>query len=194
MIDSQYRKPYQKYFLDSIANHTIIRSLSPTLITCLGLCIGIIIPISLFYHRSFLAIFFLLLSGFLDTLDGTLARKQEKSSPKGALLDILSDRIVESAIIIGLYLYDTESRAIYALGMLAASYLCVTSFLTVGIFTQNDGTKSFHYSPGLMERTEAFFFYLLMILLPSQFFWLAITYILLVSITALIRTVEFTHR
>ncbi len=194
MIDSYFRAPYQKYFLDPIVRIKKIAAVHPSSITLAALLSGLCIPLSLCMDRSYLAIFFLCLTGFFDTLDGSVARATNRISHKGALLDILSDRAVEFFVMVGLYLYDPSGRAFFIIGMLGASYLCVTSFLTVAIFTQNDGTKSFHYSPGFMERAEAFLFYLLMIWVPSHFSWLSITYILLVSITALVRTVEFTRK
>ncbi len=137
------------------------------------------------------AIAFLLLSGYLDTLDGSLARRCNKTSPFGAALDIISDRIVESAAILGLFLVEPGARGLPCLMMLASTLLCVTTFLVVGIFTQNTSEKGFRYSPGLMERAEAFALFIAMIALPSAFLFLSWLYTLLVMATALIRLYQF---
>jgi len=50
------------------------------------------------------AIIMLLISGFMDALDGALARIYEKASAKGGFLDSLIDRYVDSAVYIGIIL------------------------------------------------------------------------------------------
>jgi phosphatidylglycerophosphate synthase len=143
---------------------------------------------------SFIAVLCLALSGFLDTLDGSIARHTQRASPKGAALDIISDRVVEFVIILSLFLIDPASRALPSLFMLGSVLICITSFLIVGIFTQNESQKSFHYSPGLMERAEAFIFFAAMILFPLAFPVLSALFSLLVAITALIHIFQFFHQ
>ena len=75
--------------------------------------------------------------------------------------------------------------------MLGSVFICVTSFLIVSLFIPNTGEKSFHYSPGIIERAEAFFFFSLMILLPQYFTVLSLIFSLLVFLTAFIRIKEF---
>jgi len=138
-----------------------------------------------------MACLFLLLSGYLDSLDGAYARLTSKTSQKGAVLDIISDRIVELAIVIGLYLLHPEIRDLAIVLMLGSMFLCITSFLVVGIFNQNDGQKSFHYSPGIIERPETFLFFIAMIFLPQFFSLLAFIFVCLVLLTAFVRLRQF---
>lgn len=140
---------------------------------------------------SLAACIFLLLSGFFDTLDGTLARHKKLVTSFGTVLDITGDRLVEFSLILGLYLFQPEARGLACICMLGSVLLCVTSFLVVGIFTENQSEKSFHYSPGLIERAEAFIFFLLMILFPEWFFFLALLFSLTVFLTVLVRLWEF---
>jgi phosphatidylglycerophosphate synthase len=136
----------------------------------------------------------LILSGFMDTLDGSLARLYAKDSPKGAAMDIITDRVVEFAIVLGLYSVDPSSRALAVILMLGSILICITSFLIVGIFTENNSEKSFFYSPGIIERAEAFILFAAMMLLPSAFFFLSYLFSFLVLTTALIRMVQFLKR
>ena len=69
--------------------------------------------------------------------------------------------------------------------------MCITAFLVVGIFSAKEGEKSFYYSPGLVERAEAFLFFIAMMLLPNYFNQLAYSFILLVFITALFHLFQF---
>lgn len=124
-------------------------------------------------------------------LDGSLARHQNKTSPIGAALDITADRLVEFAIILGLFLIDPHKRGLLCLLMLGSVLLCITTFLVVGIFSENQSEKGFHYSPGLMERTEAFAFFALMMLFPIYFTPLAAIFSALTFFTAGKRLYEF---
>jgi len=194
VIDSSFRHPYERLVIHPLLRWSLVKRLSPSAITLLGTLTGAIIPLFLYLHRPLFALLFLGLSGFFDTLDGSLARHLNCTSPKGAVLDIVSDRCVEFAIILGLYLFEPRARASLALGMLGAVFLCVTTFLVVAIFEENSSEKSFHYSPGLIERAEAFIFFVLMILFPSLFASLAILFISLTLLTACIRIRQFTSR
>ena len=141
-----------------------------------------------FYKAAVLAI---VLSGFIDTLDGAIARFHQSSSPKGAILDITSDRAVEFSIILGLFFVSPETRGLPCILMLGSVLLCITSFLVVGIFKDNESQKGFHYSPGMVERTEAFAFFIALILLPEYFLILSIVFSILVFLTAFRRIFEF---
>lgn len=190
MIDSHFRTPYQKRIINPLLKWSFLTRFSPNLLTLISLLSGLIVPFLLAYHFSFIALVFLLFSGFLDSLDGSLARKQNLTSNRGAVFDIISDRIVESSVIIGLYAYN-PSRGLLCLLMLAAALFCVTSFLVVAIFKENTSEKSFHYSSGLIERAEAFIFFSLLISFPSYFTPLAVVFIGLMIFTALQRTYQF---
>ena len=123
-----------------------------------------------------------------------MARYQGKAGNRGAMLDILSDRAVESSVILGLYAVDPHSRGWFCLFMLASVLLCVTTFLVTGIFVQQKSEKSFYYSPGLMERSEAFIFFGLMITFPAAFTPLSSSFSLLVGWTAIKRLYDFSRK
>jgi phosphatidylglycerophosphate synthase len=190
MLETIARETYQKYCVNLFAAQ-LARIINPNFITLLAVLFGLSIPILLIKNHPDIAVLMLLLSGYCDTLDGTIARFQNKTSDFGTILDIMGDRIVECAVIFGLYMVDPQARGTIAFGMLISIILCITSFLVVGIFTQNNGQKNFHYSPGLMERAEAFIFFIAMILMPSYFNQLGLTFIILVCWTAFRRIVNF---
>ncbi|MCP3679332.1 MAG: CDP-alcohol phosphatidyltransferase family protein [Gammaproteobacteria bacterium] len=104
-----------------------------------------IIPL-MYAHHTLWAVTVLLLSGYFDALDGTVARASGRSSAQGTMLDIVSDRVVEFAVIFALFLADPLQRGAWCLLMLGAVFICVTSFLVVGIFHENTSHKGFHYS------------------------------------------------
>ncbi len=193
MLEAHLRTFYQPVmtapFIKKIANY-----IEPEQLTYAGCFFGIAVIPALIFHAPLLAISLLLLSGCLDMLDGAVARAAKKQSTRGAVLDIVSDRIVEWSVMAGLILCDPGTRAIYGFIMLGSCYICITSFLVVGIFTPNQDQKGFYYSPGLMERAEAFIFFILMIGMPRLFPLLAILFSALVLYTAYVRVHEFVQQ
>lgn len=190
MLEKNLRHHYQKWFVDPVAG-AIKHHLNPLYITILSGLLGLLVIPALYYSKIPLALLLLIVSGYLDTLDGTVARRTKTSSAFGAAMDIVTDRLVEISAVIGLWLVDPTHRGFSSLLMLASMLLCITSFLVVGIFTSNDSHKGFHYSPGIMERAEAFIFFILMMLLPTYFVPLSILFIILVMLTTAIRLIEF---
>lgn len=190
MLEKKLRHHYQTWFVDPIAK-AIQHRINPLQMTMLSGLLGLLVIPALYYSKIALALLLLVASGYFDTLDGTVARQTKTSSDFGSVMDIVTDRLVEISVVIGLWLVDPTHRAFLSLLMLASMLLCITSFLVVGIFTSNDSYKGFHYSPGIMERAEAFIFFIFMILLPMYFAPLSILFIILVMLTTAIRLIEF---
>lgn len=189
MIDSYYRKAYQNVCVDPLL--PFFCRLSPQTVTLSSCLVGFVVCPLIIFDFPWIAFLALLVSGFLDTLDGSLARYLHRITSKGAALDIVCDRLVEFAVILGLFFVDTSIRALPSLIMLGSILLCVTTFLVVGIFVENQSTKSFFYSPGLIERGEAFVFFSIMIVFPSTFIVLAYLFSALTFLTAIFRLWEF---
>jgi len=191
MLDSNLITPYQKAFILPILRLKIFKNIHPNIITFLSCLFGVFSFFFIILNHKYLAVLSLLTSGYFDTLDGSIARYYNNKSNIGSVLDIFSDRLVELLVIIALFLQGPSSRAVLSIIMLGSCYLCITSFLVVGIFTQNETKKSFHYSAGIIERTEAFIFFIAMILFGKYFQILSISFSILVFFTAFIRIYEF---
>jgi phosphatidylglycerophosphate synthase len=112
------------------------------------------------------AIVLLLLSAALDALDGTIARECAAPSPVGGVLDLSADRIVEACVIVGIAWRDP---ALYlpALILVATWYVNITIFLAVGAALEGPGAKLIEYPPGILERTEAIIFFIVLGLLEA---------------------------
>ena len=192
MIEQMIRPWYEKLLVTPIvARLAYAQRVKPAVVTLLALLFGVLAALSIFSNNQYLACLLLLLSGYCDSLDGSLARYLGQDSPKGAVLDIVFDRVVEFLILFALLGVDPVHRALPAFSMLGATFICVTSFLVVAIFSANQGAKSFHYSAGLIERAEAFLFFIAMILLPAMFSLFAYLYTFLVLYTAARRVYQF---
>ena len=192
MFDKYLRPFFQTLFVDPIAKF-LTRStfITPLFLTSLGCFVGLSAALAIWYQTPWLAFFALLLSGYLDLLDGTLARLQDKSTPIGSVLDFFSDRVVDFAILLALFGIAPHERGFLSLLMLGSIFLCVTSFLLVAIFVENHSEKGMHFSPGLIERGETFLFFFLMLCFPSGFALLAWLFSGLVFFTAGIRLFQF---
>ncbi|ACD30421.1 CDP-alcohol phosphatidyltransferase family protein [Francisella tularensis] len=177
MIEQKIRPVFQRIFVDGIAKF-IAPVIAPNLITLISLIVGLVAAIA-FFINQYLCIFLLLLSGYFDILDGSVARLQGSSSSFGTILDILSDRFVESFIIIAIFINQLDIAWVGLL-MMMSIIVCISSFLLVGIFSQKESSKSFYYSPGLIERAETFIFFIVMILFPNIVVVLGLIYTLLV--------------
>ena len=192
MIESYIRPNYQRFFMDPLAKllgHLAI--ITPNRVTTTAVVFGVAAAILFALHLNYAAVILLLLSGFCDSLDGTIARVHGEVTNLGAAWDIVGDRLVEFAVMAALYFYSPTHNVLGVLVMLGASYLCITTFLVVGIFSENTSQKSFYYSVGLMERLEAFIFFIVMMLFPASIPWLAWLYAGLVIYTAVVRMLEF---
>ncbi|MBA2653179.1 MAG: CDP-alcohol phosphatidyltransferase family protein [Tatlockia sp.] len=190
MIEHHLRQGYQRILINPLAN-LLKNRITPNQMTVLSGFLGLLVLPVLMLHHKFAAVILLLLSGFCDTLDGTLARLTHNSSDWGSVLDIMTDRLVEFVVVFALFIVAPPQQGLCSILMLGSMLLCITSFLVVGIFTDNDSQKSFYYSPGLMERAEAFLFFIAMMLWPKAFVFLAILFTILVTLTAVIRLRQF---
>lgn len=160
MLDTYARKHVQPA-VDKTADYLLKKGWTADGVTKTAFAIGLSSGVFIYLDQPVLALIALWLSGFLDVVDGTMARKT-KPSPWGTLLDISFDRLVEISVILGLAFSFPDSM--WALLLLSASIIvAMTVFLTVGALSEKQGMKSFYYQAGLAERTEGFILFTLMI-------------------------------
>jgi len=85
------------------------------------------VPVSMLQEKWVSAGVWLLLAGFFDILDGTLARNSKLRSTFGAFWDSSLDRISEAVVFAGFLLYyhgQQDARA-----LLLAFVVCILSFM-----------------------------------------------------------------
>ena len=189
MLEAHLRPAYQQLFVEPVAKRLAGRC-TPNAVSLASLLVGLAAAPAIAMENPWLAMALLLISGYLDTLDGSIARLTNHCTPFGTMLDITCDRLVEFAVIFGLFAYAPEARGWLCMGMLGSVLIVVTTFLTAGMFLPNESEKSFNYTPALMERPEAFTFFVLMIFFPAWFDWLAYLFIVLVLYTAMLRMLQ----
>ncbi len=188
MLDSKARKYIQKG-MDAIAKYSGLIYLHPNVITSLAFALGLICAYTISKGYTIAAFVLLWVSGGLDVLDGTVARLTNKSSKFGAYLDMIFDRMVEAAIILGFYFFAPVHSLTYLLFFVAVLFN-FTTFMLAGNLFANTGVKSMHYDFGLAERTETFIFFSLLILFPSYIVIILNIFNALIFVTGIIRIVR----
>lgn len=167
MLDTKGRKYIQPLF-EKVAKFTIKRGITANQVTIVAFLVGIIAAIVVCFGNAAVGVALLWISGFLDALDGTIARKTNSSSGIGTLMDILFDRIVEIAMLLAIEcMTNSVNIGIYISIVLSAIIISMTVFLTVGALAEKSGNKSFYYQAGLAERTEGFIMISLAAILPD---------------------------
>ncbi len=121
---TRFRKSFR--FATEVPAQIIARVLkNPNIITIIGLVLSFGVPIAAYYHYSMLALVLLLISSYMDALDGALARITGRVTRFGAVLDSFSDRIEEFNYIIALSMLglNTYLAMIMMLLSFSISYL-----------------------------------------------------------------------
>ena len=141
--------------------------ISANLATSLAALAGIASGIAFARAQVTFAIAALAISAALDAIDGTIAREYAAPSPLGGVLDLSADRVVEACVIVGIAWRDP---ALYfpALVLVATWYVNITIFLAVGAALEGPSAKLIDYPPGILERTEAIIFFIVLGLLETN--------------------------
>ncbi|MCC0647672.1 CDP-alcohol phosphatidyltransferase family protein [Clostridioides sp. ZZV15-6598] len=188
MLDTHARK-YVEPFISKGAKFFLKLKLTPNNVTIIALIVGISTSLFIYLDMRVLAIITLWISGYLDAVDGDMARSSNKTSLFGTLMDITFDRVVEISMILvfGLKMIDVRLNLMV---LLSSILMSMTIFLTVGALTDKKGMKSFYYQAGVAERSEGFILFTLMILFQSYIGMIANLFSIVVLFTAVQRLLE----
>jgi archaetidylinositol phosphate synthase len=188
MLDTHARHIVQP-IIQKTAELFIRLKFSANQITWIAFLLGSLTGVMIVFGLPFLAIVLLWISGFLDAVDGTMARKQKTTSAWGTVMDITFDRIVELSIIIGLAIVFPKAQFVL-LVLTASIVISMTIFLTVGALSEKKGMKSFYYQAGLAERTEGFILLTLMVVFSKFLIFWTVLFIIIELVTAFQRMRE----
>ncbi|MDR0601343.1 MAG: CDP-alcohol phosphatidyltransferase family protein [Treponema sp.] len=165
MLDTRLRK-HVAFLFDGGAAFFEKLNVSPTGVTLIAFVAGLTASGIYLLGFPLAAVVVLWISGWLDAVDGTLARRAGKTSKLGAFLDVWFDRVVEGCILLTLGIkYPGASFPLLCSAL--AIILSMTAFLLTGALVENNTKKNFFYQSGIMERSEGFILFSLMWLLPK---------------------------
>ena len=113
---SETRKALARYLTQPVVRFIARTSITPNTVTWFGFLIAVGAAVLVARGHLFAAGFVVLFAGFLDILDGALARYTNRATRFGAVLDSTLDRLSEAALLIGiLLLYAGEQPPIVVL-------------------------------------------------------------------------------
>ena len=188
MLDTYGRK-YVNPLIELGAKFFIKMNLKANHVTILALLIGISTLMFIYFDMKYLAVIILWISGYLDAVDGAMARKSKNTTAFGTLMDITFDRIVELSVIMALAL-KFEGIRMNLIVLTMCILISMTIFLTVGALSEKKGIKSFYYQAGIAERTEGFILFSLMIIFTNYVGYITNIFSLMIIVTAIQRMLE----
>jgi phosphatidylglycerophosphate synthase len=169
--------------LTAIARGLHRAGVTPNGLTHAGLVCGLIAALLFYWEHGWWAYAVVLLSGLLDAVDGRVARLGPGPTPWGGVLDLICDRVVEAAVLLGIAVPHPEWH-LPALVVAATWYVNLGVFLTVGAASDRYSEKVIDYPPGLLERSELLIFALIAVALPVLAPAAAYVYAVLELVTA----------
>lgn len=139
--------------IQPIAKALIAVGMTPNQISWASFVFGFFAATSLAFGHFGSAAVFATISGFLDSLDGIVARLTGVSSDAGEVLDAAVDRYVEFMFVGGLVIYYREIPAMQVLALLALAGSFMVSYSTAK-------AEALQISPpkGSMRRPERAFY------------------------------------
>jgi CDP-diacylglycerol--glycerol-3-phosphate 3-phosphatidyltransferase len=100
-------------WLETILKPAVTVGISPNMISALSLGFSFVSAVCYAFGLIFMGGITVLVSGFLDTMDGTIARLTGKTSDFGALLDSTLDRYAEFFVFFGILIYYRNNYMFY---------------------------------------------------------------------------------
>jgi archaetidylinositol phosphate synthase len=188
MLDTHGRK-YVDPIINGGANFLLNLNLTANNVTVIALLVGMLTSIFIYLDMNIAAVITLWVSGYLDAIDGAIARKTNTTSLFGTLMDITFDRVVETSMILVLALKYVDARMNFIV-LLICIIISMTIFLTVGALAEKNGMKSFYYQAGVAERSEGFLLFTLIILFPDYILFFTNVFSFIIFVTIIQRIVE----
>ncbi len=133
-----------------LVSRSPLARMNPNTISFSASLIGVVAALFFLFGHSAIAGLILLLSGILDTLDGTVARLGERSSKFGATLDSTLDRYVEMFVFLGITYHFKDTP------MFFWSFLAVMGSMMVSYVRARAQSLGVQELVGFMQRFERF--------------------------------------
>lgn len=145
-------RPVASKVIEPLAESFIRNDISPNTVSLTSLVCAVLAGICFYYSGTLpvLTLFagiFVVLNSVLDALDGEVARKSRRASPKGDFLDHVVDRYADVFIICGIFF---AGYVPWQIGVFAIVGVLLTSYLG----TQAQALQLGRYYGGIMGRAD----------------------------------------
>ena len=104
-LRDSFRSFLSTYLEEPVAGFLSKIRLNPNHITFLGIFFGLGAGVFALYGKFLFAGIMIFVNGFLDLMDGALARKLNMKSKRGAFFDSVADRFNEAIVLTGIGVY-----------------------------------------------------------------------------------------
>jgi len=159
MLDTHGRSLVQPS-IQSTAQFFLKRGLSANQVTVIAFLVGVSASILIYFDMPISGVIVLWISGFLDAVDGSMARQSKTTSAWGTVLDVTFDRVVETGILIALALKFPDPKILFLFLILAISIIfTMTIFLTVGAVSDKQSMKSFYYQLDWLNGQRVLYYF-----------------------------------
>ena len=110
--------------LSSVPARFLVGRMSPNALSLVGFLLSLLAASQVALGHLLWGGLLVLLAGFVDLLDGAVARLGGKATPFGAVLDSALDRLSEAAVLLGLVVHFWGSSMVYLIyAVLVGSFL-----------------------------------------------------------------------
>lgn len=148
---SGVRKTLGNYFSEPMVRLLVRTSVAPNTLTWLGFLVSVVAAVLIGTGHLFAAGFVVLVAGFFDIIDGALARRTNRTSRFGAILDSTLDRAAEAALLIGILVMFAAEQSVT--GVLVAGVAWLGSLLVSYIRARAEG-MGLECEVGVFTRPE----------------------------------------
>lgn len=145
------RKSLAFYITQPVVRLLARTGITPDTITWLGLLIAIGAGVLVGIGHPFAAGFVVLVGGFFDIIDGALARRTNRTTRFGAILDSTLDRAGEAVVLLGLLVFYTREQS--TTGVVVVGVVWLMSLLVSYIRAKAEG-MGLECEVGFFTRAE----------------------------------------
>ena len=167
-----FRSKLTTYLEEPTANLLSKMRINPNQITFLGIFFGVGASVAVTNGKFVLAGSLIFVNGFLDLMDGALARKLNMKSKRGAFFDSVADRLNEAVVLMGLSIYFLRFLDQPLVPVILVVVSLTGSLVTSYMRARMEGLGH-QGSPGFFTRAERVFVVMVGLLVsrPIEMLW-----------------------
>ena len=178
--------------IDPVANWLVKRGVHPNTITVIGTLCTVVGGIIYATGHIRTGGFFLGITALFDVLDGTVARRSNKSSTFGAFLDSTLDRLADGFVLGGIAVFYATSRIHGSVPLMVTALLGLVGAFLTSYTRARAESLGLDAKVGLLQRPER----VVLLSAPQALFglvldgWVLAIIIVILSVTAWITVIQ----